>query len=975
MELTTDGNSPPERSPEPLWNLVQHEMLHASNEKNVKFKDKRVPEAAWKFHDPRHYRDIYRWGTEREAEFEAEAIRNFNRGSVYQSWLILCHPSNDELKQQDSHDPREITRQQCLVILASEDTQEPYPKVGELCRLAFAAEMPALDKTVDRKGNVRDNDSLKREDVNYVKAVRLDNPQDQFSLERSKWSKYATFKVWVNRKSARNPIKPSLADFTSQLNSKMLTTRLKDGQKPRIRLDDASSFQAHVWMDISDTTMSVELNALETAMEAPPGSRINEAFSFIRTFKNTGRNRNFNLLRAFPHMQNPDGPNSQLPENLKTSFQGLDDDQKQAYKTILSDLPCRIGIFPGISGAGKTELMLTAAALALSKYVPRAEVCSSAIGGMESTGCPVLLIVEANRPASAAATRVVQHFEKLGRNDLRICRAFNINYEGKWNTRRYLKVDDNDEASSGLNFNECFPTHRSDHIPQARHGGRSDCGAATLKELAQQYLQEHPDDFPLLSKLLDSDPADIHSDDGSEGPHHREWEALFQAVLNRTDVVDTTPVGAAKIAAYFRPRLCIFDESARARELSTLVAIANFPSVEAWLFTGTCEMTEPYVGSYSNRHLFNPCANQLKASMMERCLHVIPDMHKLSVNHQAYGGLHCLSSDLFWGGSVQSAFLDSERFPPSTTHLLEYCRNLASRPSLSVPRLLVHVKGSKAIDPQQKSKFNEQHLNWVIQRVVRDLVQDQQFRSTDDKEAGSIIITTPYKAQFNNYRKGINELMRELDREHRHAGGFGRGLHREVLVEARTADTVQGHSSDVLVYDLVHSEVTDHVADSHRLCVALTRAKQAEIIVMHRGMVGQEGSSGWTRSSGWGGSHIDLLYEHCKSHGQVVVVDMDEKGHDEKSYMVQSGVDTSGHDLSAVPRQLPVLPASLNLAPEKVQVDTALPMPASDPQPPEAKHDEDVENMLLDPENFGFQMVRKAMELGLTLSSDIRKGQ
>lgn len=970
-------------APTPVFShaMKRSARLHLSVRSTPQLMDqiqyKSVIDECWKFENFDHYHDIQHWGTTEEFEFEASAIRRFNCQSVYQCWLILRHPRNDELQRRRPINPRDMTHQQCIVVVASRDPHEGFPegfpKVGDTCELAFAVKIPALDDKIMRTS--KNNQSFKRERFNYVKGVRLDNPHDQFSLDDSKWSNYATFKVWLNRNSDRDNTKFPLANFKSQLD---LSALAADKPKPRITLDEESSFKAHVWMDISDTTMSVELNALTTAVEAPPESRVGEAFSYIRTFKNAGPNRNFNLFRAFPHMQNPDGPNSQLPENVKVLFQSLDDDQRHAYNTVLSDLPCRVGTFPGGPGSGKTQLMLTISALALSKDTPLSRVRPATNEGTERTGGPILLILEANRPANVAASRVVKLFESLGRTDLRILRAYNYNYEGFRSTRRYLKVnDDDDEESPDFNFDECFPTRRADHIPpRARRNDRRDCLAPTLREAAQQYLAKHPEDLPLLSDLVNSELSEVDfKDDHEHSPQEMEWESLFSAVLAQTDFVVTTPVGAAKLAQHFHPRLVIFDEAARARELSTLVAIANFPSAEAWLFTGTVEMTRPYVASYGNTNLYNPCTEQLRTSMIERCFHVLPDMHRLSLNHQAYGDLHILSSDLFWGGQIESAIPSSERFPPSTVHLLEYCRNLASNSSLSIPRLLVHVKGTRAMDMGPKSKYNKKHMNWVVQQVIRDLVQDPHFRTTDGKEAGSIIVAVPYRAQFTNYRKEINGLLKELDAKHRLNRGHGERLHREVLVEARTADTVQGHSADVVVYDFVNSEVTSHVADQNRMCVALTRAKQAEVIVMEKSMLGLEGPAYARRRFASGVTHIDLLYDHCKSNGQVLTVDMEEDSHVEKDYTLQQGNARPGQDVSAVPRQLPALRMPVELPQDSEEVDTPRAVPTVEVQPPTPTHDDDESSMFQSSEQFSFEMVRKAMELGLNLSSDMPKDE
>jgi regulator of nonsense transcripts 1 len=509
-------------------------------------------------------------------------------------------------------------------------------------------------------------------------------------------------------------------------------------------------------------------------------------------------------------------------------------------------------------------------------------------------------------------------------------------------------------------------------VPQLRKGRRGECLAPNLKEAAQLYLKEHLEDFPFISGLLSAEhPDEIQSDDNLTDENVKvEWDALFTRVLEETDFVITTPVGAAKIGPYFHPQLVIFDEAARARELGTLVALACFPTAEAWLFAGNVEMTKPYLASNGSK-LWNPCADQLRTSLVARYLHAVPDTHRLSLNHQAYGNLHTLSSDLFWDGHIDSALPSDERFPPSTVHLLDYCRSLASNQKLTVPRLLVHVRSSEAVDMKQKSKFNKSHQHWVVNRILRDLAQDPEFRSTDGNEPGSILVTTPYKASFTNYRKSINGLLQELDREYRLAGSHGRRLHREVLIEARTADTCQGHAADVVVFDLVSPQITSHVADPNRLSSALTRAKQAEIIVMERGMLWREETANIRRGYRVTKSHIDELYEHCRSNGQVVIVDPVDDSQIKREYSLHRADAESVRDPSAVPRQLPVLPPSLDLPQDHEEAKASPAAAASDLSAPEGYGDDgDAESMFGLGGDVGYEMVRKAMELGLNLSAD-----
>lgn len=50
-------------------------------------------------------------------------------------------------------------------------------------------------------------------------------------------------------------------------------------------------------------------------------------------------------------------------------------------------------------------------------------------------------------------------------------------------------------------------------------------------------------------------------------------------------------------------------------------------------------------------------------------------------------------------------------------------------------------------------------------------------------------------------------------------------------------DTAQGHQSDVVFLDMVRTRGPGFMDDARRLCVAITRARQAELIVMNPWML------------------------------------------------------------------------------------------------------------------------------------------
>lgn len=932
----SESGRPMLQEPAKMWANLRLSMKSTSKLSRLA-KVKHVPAAAWKFEDARKYYDIFLYGTRKEFEFEQDEVLKFNSKSIYKSWVISSYCSDD----------------QCLhlvVLIRSPWDHKRFPKVGDPCRLIFSRDLPKFhpeESEESNKGREFDEYSLKKRKARYYKAFRIDNPTRMLDLD---WGDYSTFRISVDTTDEDDPLSSTLKGFKPLVDLKDIKRQQTSGCSPSIPPDNDASFWVHVCADLSETTMSIELAALEKAVSAEPHGRVAQAFSYLRDFGDSVSR--FNLFEAFPHMKDPDDVKSDLPKSLKSLYRDLDEDQKAVYTNLLSNLPARVGIIPGGTGTGKTQLMMTISALALAQHRR-----PGAFGA--KSGGPVLFVMEANRLVNDAATRIWQLFKQLGRDDLVVVRGYNLNYENVYGTRGFLGADDDDQ-SPGSVFEQCFPARRADHIPQIRQGRIGDCLAFTLRDFIRDFFHSRTDEFPALTTWVKDgkEKAGLKSD----------WDRLLQRALPHIDILVTTVNGGAKIAPAgeyaFQPRLVIFDEAARARELSTLVLISCFPSAEAWLFTGTCELSKPYVGSHGDRDLWNPCKEQLRTSMMERAEQVMPDVQWLALNHQTCGNLQDLPSKLFWDGRIRSAI--PERFPGPTLHLLQYLRRFAGGRELTIPRLLVHTEQSAQRRAKVKSQFNTHHVEWVVKRLIRDLAQDPNFRSADGMEPGSITVVTPYRTQLNDYRQAITALCESLDKEHRDAGSRGQKLHREMRIEARSSDTVQSHSADLIVLDLVHYVVTDHLDDLNRLCVSLTRARQAEVIIMNKDMVD---------SKRWDGSLVAGLYYHCERHGQVVNVNMRDEIPVENNYTLHLGDSNQSQTRSAVPRQLPDLPLSLDVPQDQEQDEASRRVPASESQPPKATHNGDDENMFQSSEAFGFEMVRKAMELGLSLSSDNPKGE
>ncbi|KAL1869641.1 hypothetical protein Daus18300_005496 [Diaporthe australafricana] len=239
MATAMEGNGQRERSPELLWHLVQHEMIQSSNQENEKrrvrlstkptfnlhdyVRYRLVPDAAWKFPDPQIYRDIYKYGTEKEFKFEEEEIFQYSSDSVYKSWLI----STDD------------TSQQAIVLVVSSGDHQLFPKPGDPCQLGFDVRIRQLKPSADGKKLSSSDCDAKRRELKYCNGFRIDNPNISFSSDEFS-RKFFAFKVHVNTNLS------PLARFRSHSSPDDLTEICKSGRRPSISLRDERSFMTHV---------------------------------------------------------------------------------------------------------------------------------------------------------------------------------------------------------------------------------------------------------------------------------------------------------------------------------------------------------------------------------------------------------------------------------------------------------------------------------------------------------------------------------------------------------------------------------------------------------------------------------------------------------------------------------------------------------------------------------------------------------
>ena len=272
--------------------------------------------------------------------------------------------------------------------------------------------------------------------------------------------------------------------------------------------------------------------------------------------------------------------------------------------------------------------------------------------------------------------------------------------------------------------------------------------------------------------------------------------------------------------------------------------------------------------------LSNPFAKQLTVSMMERASLSGAVSHALMLNHRAHGNLERVASELFYDGKMRSGIPTDKRSPPTQAHVHEYMNRVVGK-ECAEPRALVHLAYAQEA-MEGRSFYNAKHQAWILARVI-ELLGDDKFRRVDEPcKPGSIMIIAPYQAAISQYRSLVSSRLSQSVQER---------------VDIRTVDTAQGHQvskplspipgtssqadmheADVVFLDMVRTSAPGFMDDAHRLCVAITRARQAEFIVMNPRMLRRSNAEGML----WDTDYLMPMWRQVFDKGQYVKIEKEE---------------------------------------------------------------------------------------------------
>jgi regulator of nonsense transcripts 1 len=736
--------------------------------------------------------DRHEQGTMIEMDNEELALKNFNSKNLkFEAWPIAPIPGL----------LTPFSRSWLVLVKPPSASEESsFPSMADRFTVDFLKEI------------VRDTGTFT---LYHLPASRVPNPYEDAESAEARLRSLAAFKVEVPRSWKSD------AGDDLELNL-MEEFQVGSSIDQLISLD--SPFQ-HITIRFptNSITYDAELAALwhlaveKRIHERRPSEKSLLAFQTILDFRNTPKTSS-SLHRTFPHLKNPADPCFQLPQGLVDKFLSFNDDHRAALEG-LSNISNGLYFVNGCPGAGKTEWNMVVSALIQARQRP----------GSARKRSPILFLVDLNKTVDDAADRYFQLCRSCGLKN-KIIRMHGWPYEmsnsSKLNTAPEQQMADSAETESDLkqsqpDFTKKFLTT----FRLAVHSGtkRNQNKAPTLDEAAWEHYEYKKKDYSELALLLGRmDKGEAFSTDDWKSLRRRVC-LLYRAVLCQADFVATTPVATfSSFSRLFRPEVVFIDEAPHARELTTLIPIAFFEPL-AWIFTGDVNQTEPFVRGGHRQQMereglkYNAFARQLRMSTMARAAKVGAIDSWLLTNTRAHGNLHRLPSKLFYHGRMVSNHGEEAMYPPSTLHLKSYLENLGTKPTtLGENRIVVELKDSRE-DVYKRSYWNPTNHRWILAQVER-LLGDTKFTSVINQDApGSIMIQTPYSTALRQYNSHVRTWPESW----------------QSRVRVLTVDTAQGNQADVVFLDMVRTTKVGFMDDPKRLNVAITRARQAEVIVMH----------------------------------------------------------------------------------------------------------------------------------------------
>jgi regulator of nonsense transcripts 1 len=567
-----------------------------------------------------------------------------------------------------------------------------------------------------------------------------------------------------------------------------------------------------------------ELHYPESAdAEFPVSHWSQETFKWLRDFEHGEQS---SLYDTYPQLKTVFETPDQAPAFLTSMFTDLDDDQKAVVHS-LDKLVQKTKLVVGVAGSGKTRLLLF--------------IIMGIMFGDKGKRFPVKAMYFVNH--NNAVNDFAMELNDLCATEMGIKNAvvrlhgFDTELADWINTTRLAKdkraelFEAKDAAACLLGVEAQFMVQHQlaqlaidTHKARAKRTGKR-LPVLGLHQVAFQYYVEHKDEYPDLRDALEA------HDEGTTDEETTEKRSQLQQLVGKlygdfieqfTGVFCATPYAGcrSKFVRHFKADVCFVDEAAKVTEMETFMIIRKH-SPAFLLMIGDPMQPGPYVHmSRRDAQVTNPWEMTMKKSTLARALNIggIIDA-RLTLNHRGKGGLSVIPSRIIYHNTMT---MDEDVWPPEAKKWHQYLRQRCTTLNSGL-RVMVELQGAVS-EKIGTSSINRKHIEYGCDAVA-DVMANDELTGVDGKEK-TVLVITFYKAQAHLYQLAFDKMVQDAV--------ITRGQRERI--DIRTVAAAQGCTAAFVLLDFVRNTCPGFTSEKHALCVALTRARLGEMILMSRGV-------------------------------------------------------------------------------------------------------------------------------------------
>ncbi|KAK4200364.1 hypothetical protein QBC40DRAFT_326851 [Triangularia verruculosa] len=158
----------------------------------------------------------------------------------------------------------------------------------------------------------------------------------------------------------------------------------------------------------------------------------------------------------------------------------------------------------------------------------------------------------------------------------------------------------------------------------------------------------------------------------------------------------------------------------------------------------------------------------------------------------------------------------NDNIPPANSNLYLTCQ-----------RIVIEMQGAKQV-LVNSSWENPTYAKYALDMAIQ-AVRDDKLQSLT-RQPKVVLILTPYNAQLRLYLRLVSGMLEDKTLT----------VKERNMIKIRTLESAQGFTADMSIVDFTRTDGAGFLKCTRRLCVATTRSRHAEVLLMNRGLFMRE---------------------------------------------------------------------------------------------------------------------------------------